>query len=186
MGTPAKIMLIRHAEKPGHQAAYGIGDDGKHDDESLTVRGWQRAGALVGLFAPKGNPPASPIATPTTIYASAAAGGSKRPLQTITPLAAKLRLVPVVDYSRDQVRQLSRAVLAQQGVVLVCWQHERLRDIATEIMKSTQTQPTMPANWPDDRFDVVWILTPPTHTEGSWQFAQAPQLLLSGDQASTL
>jgi hypothetical protein len=141
----------------------------------------------VGLFAPKGRSPTAPLATPTTVYASASADGSKRPLQTITPLAAKLKLVPVLDYSKDQVRELARAVQAQRGVVLVCWQHEKLYDIATEIRKSAQPpSTTIPPNWPEDRFDVVWILTPPTHTGRSWQCDQIPQLLLSGDEASIL
>ena len=48
---PAVILLIRHAEKPdGSGKPYGITIDGERSNGSLTVRGWNRAGALVELF----------------------------------------------------------------------------------------------------------------------------------------
>lgn len=39
------IMVIRHAEKPT-QAAAGVKQKGEESPHHLTVRGWQRAGAL--------------------------------------------------------------------------------------------------------------------------------------------
>ena len=50
-----KIMIIRHAEKPEHHGPRGVDENGDEDKKSLTVRGWQRAGALVQFFAPSGN-----------------------------------------------------------------------------------------------------------------------------------
>ena len=41
-----RILLIRHAEKPDGQDG-GVNVDGACDEKSLTVRGWQRAGALI-------------------------------------------------------------------------------------------------------------------------------------------
>lgn len=55
----SKIMVIRHAEKPGryHGAAYrGVTAKGKGDPESLVTLGWERAGALVTLLAPPWGP----------------------------------------------------------------------------------------------------------------------------------
>ena len=40
-----KIMVIRHAEKPNGQAT-GVKESGEPSSRDLTVRGWQRAGAL--------------------------------------------------------------------------------------------------------------------------------------------
>jgi broad specificity phosphatase PhoE len=48
-----KIMVIRHAEKalPGGVIS-GVNEAGGPDPNSLSVRGWQRAGALAKLLAP--------------------------------------------------------------------------------------------------------------------------------------
>ncbi|MBL6617311.1 MAG: hypothetical protein ISP45_25085, partial [Reyranella sp.] len=59
------ILVIRHAEKPDG-VALGVDENGVIDEQSLIVRGWQRAGALVGLFG-KG----APLPAPDRIYASA-------------------------------------------------------------------------------------------------------------------
>ena len=48
-----KIMVIRHAEKPDDAGTiFGITIEGHQDSEELSVRGWQRAGALATFFAP--------------------------------------------------------------------------------------------------------------------------------------
>src|SRR5262245_2037097 len=103
MPTPTQIMLIRHAEKP-YGTHYGVTEHGNRNAESLIVRGWQRAGALVALFDPAVGSLQNPyLVVPTAIYASnpvtvasstkkgkKIGSKSQRPLQTITPLAARL------------------------------------------------------------------------------------------------
>src|SRR3954447_10367767 len=50
-----QIIVIRHAQKPTHKPKHvGIREDGTADPESLTVRGWQHAGALAAVFAGPG------------------------------------------------------------------------------------------------------------------------------------
>ena len=45
------VMFIRHAEKPGGSfPGDGTSVDGKADDKSLVIRGWQRAGTWAALF----------------------------------------------------------------------------------------------------------------------------------------
>src|SRR4030095_8231101 len=92
----SRIMLIRHAEKPAKDGTpYGVTEKGKRSSESMEVRGWQRAGALTTLFAPTdGHLQTASLATPQFLYASKPLRrrGSRRPMETITPLAQKLRL----------------------------------------------------------------------------------------------
>src|SRR5215216_3114275 len=99
MSTATKIMIIRHAEKPPtNPPPNGIDIDGEQNSDSLIPQGWQRAGALVVLFAPsRGKLQDSQLASPDYIFASAIADKKgkgtdegNRPEETITPLLAKL------------------------------------------------------------------------------------------------
>jgi len=48
-----EILLLRHAERPGSfNSRIGLTSTGEEDAKSLTIRGWQRAGALAALLAP--------------------------------------------------------------------------------------------------------------------------------------
>jgi broad specificity phosphatase PhoE len=191
--APQKIMAIRHGEKPTdkHEAPYGVTADGEQDWDSLTVRGWQRAGALHTLFDPSRGGLASPhLATPTLLYASKprSAGEtddgskSKRPLQTITPLAARLGLSPKLDFGKGGEAALAAQVLKSSGVVLICWQHEKIDKIARDLVGEDPVAATLPAVWPGNRFDLIWVLDPPGAPHGRWTFTQVPQSLLAGDQ----
>src|SRR4029079_8607169 len=89
------VMLIRHAEKPlGEGPPFGVTDDGVVDPESLTARGWQRAGALVRWFGGQVGRCAAGLPLPTHLFASQIApqSSSRRPQQTLQPLAQSLRL----------------------------------------------------------------------------------------------
>jgi broad specificity phosphatase PhoE len=195
-----KVMVIRHGEKPKRKGSqpFGLSPDGVEDWESLTVRGWQRAGALAALLAPHdGGHPVRPLATPSVIFASKPGKGaasdtkvdgskSKRPLQTITPLANKLKLSPKLTCGKGDEAKLAQNVLAQTGVVLISWQHERIRDIAQHLVKGRPPKKPIPSVWPGNRFDVVWIFDPPRGKGKRWRFAQVPQRLLKGDRDTVL
>jgi hypothetical protein len=201
MATPTKIMVIRHAEKPD-STHEGVTSHGNQDKESLIVRGWQRAGALVVLFDPVNGPLQNAnLAVPNTIYASdpkkaseaddddgKKGSKSKRPLETITPLAERLGIKDKVNinFAKGQEKQMVDSVLAESGVVLVSWQHQKIPDIATHIVGSKPPKKPIPAKWPGDRFDIVWVFTPPASSSGEWGFVQVPQQLLSGDADSVI
>ena len=171
-------MIVRHAEKPVDGAA-GVRADGSANDGSLTVQGWQRAGALVGLFAPHQGAPRAGLATPARIYAAAPkTRAAQRPLETVTPLAARLGLSPDVRFAKGDEHLLAADLAATTGPVLVSWQHEDVHHILARLGTIT---PAYPRQWPDPRFDLVWVLTP--QSGGGWAFTQVPQLLLAGDGA---
>ena len=172
------IMLIRHAEKPLHPSSspHGINPDGREDPHSLTVTGWIRAGALVELFAPTRGDPPTELRRPDTIYASAYAGGhSKRSMQTVTPLAARLGLQVVKRYAAGDENHLTREVSTRPGATLIAWHHEALHKIPQHL---GEVDPLPPDYWPPDRFDVIWTFT---RNGDGWRFTQVPQLLLPGD-----
>ena len=175
-----KILVIRHAEKPERHIA-GVDANGQPDAKSLTPRGWQRAGALVQFFAPgdHGDPP-PPLKRPKHLFAAHADptndDDSKRPHQTIEPLAAHLG-VPIDDScGKDELEKLVGKATGADGAVLIAWEHKRIPLLARLLVAAGAPAP----NWPDDRFDMVWVFD---RAGAAWQLTQAPQLLLGGDKA---
>jgi hypothetical protein len=183
---PTKIMLIRHAEKPhGDPPPHGVTSHGTHDKKALSVRGWTRAGALAILFAPaNGQFQNEHFATPHTIYAMGIGSGSEssRPQQTITPLLEKLgaHAQSNFDFLKGQEKEMIGSVLDKQGVVLVCWEHERLAHAARHIPLSGNHRESVPEEWDKERFDLVWIFDLDTNA-GGYLFSQAPQNALADD-----
>ena len=171
------IMIIRHAEKPQPAGSpYGVTPHGHQDPHSLTVTGWIRAGALVELFAPSRGQPLAGLRRPDTIYASAHSGGhSKRSIQTVDPLAARLGLQVVKHYAAGEEAHLAKEVDTRPGATLIAWHHEAIHSICHHL---GTVDPRPPEHWPSDRFDLIWTFT---HDGHGWRFAQVPQLLLPSD-----
>ena len=177
------IMLIRHAEKPtGSGAPHGVDAKGNHDKESLIVQGWQRAGALVELFDPAVGKLRTGLTKPTALFASnPGSHGSKRPLETITPLAQRLNMTVSTPVKASETEQIADILAATPGAPLAAWQHQDIPAIAGHLK---HVHPKPPTKWPGDRFDIVWVFT--RRSDGSLKFAQVPQLLLAGDKHSVI
>jgi hypothetical protein len=179
-------MLIRHAEKPDDDSeTRGVTQKGARSHESLNVRGWQRAGALTALLAPgDGHFQNSSLAAPQFLFASRFSRhkGSKRPIQTITPLADKLAIEINDDFERSDYKEMLMEVFGCPGVVLICWQREYIPEIAEQILG---TKKTVPPDWPEDRFDMVWVFDL-TRSSGKYSFKQVPQRLLKGDRTTRI
>lgn len=185
-GGATKVMLIRHAEKPVGQIN-GIDESGNQDPNSLIPQGWQRAGALVPLFSSS----FGPLPTPTHLFAPNVFGsGSKRPFETITPLAARLGItmnatpggVAPGQYAPGDYALMVPDALACPGVVVIAWEHEFIPSIANIILGNNTT---VPQTWPSARFDVVWIFDFNSATN-AYTFNQLPELLLQGDLPSPI
>ena len=180
--SPTKIMLIRHAEKPIPDGAAGLDSNGNADPESLSKTGWDRAKKLADFFS---RPTARHVERPDFVFAAAPEVGSKRPAETVTPLVAALwpqagRANHFNDAIRkEKVTALASAIMAANGVVLVCWEHTLIHAAVAALPKG----PATPAKWPGGRFDVVWILKA---KPGGWDFDQTPQMLLATDQNSVI
>jgi hypothetical protein len=184
-----KIMIIRHAEKPSsvlpYVPPYGVTDTGDQDPESLTTQGWQRAGALACFFDPAYGPlQNSHLVRPQFLYASKQKNlkhGSRRPYETIKPLADKLGLEININFMKGEEEKMVEDALQKSGTVLICWQHENIPTSTMEgpgiakyildtgsydfsqvpqcLLYGDSPDPIKeaPDKWPDDRFDVVWV-----------------------------
>ena len=166
---PNEILIIRHGEK--------LGDPKKDDDggRNLSIRGSARAVALPSLFSHampqlsckfhahgggvvgeyrqiplKGTAPRFP--TPNHIFATEPSKHSKRPLETVLPLATALNL-PIHDNVKDEdpgIKKMVSAVLNEfpGQVVLICWHHGRIPEIAKALGIAK------PPKW-DGKFSIV-------------------------------
>jgi hypothetical protein len=179
---PDQIIIIRHAQKPTKKPKHdGIREDGTHDPESLIVRGWQHAGALASIFAMPGNqPPDARFARPSVIFAAGVGkkeqtiagkkvkvgSHSRRPLETITPMAERLGVKPVTTFTKGEETLLVKDVLVRAGTILICWQHE---DIATIGNLIVGNDTTVPQTWPENRYDLIWVFD---RAGDHWKFRQ--------------
>jgi hypothetical protein len=179
-----KIMLIRHAERPNaDKSLRGVGFDGRKDKESLTVRGWQRAGALARFFAPVDDHFAQRgLARPASLYACKAApeDPSLRPQHTLVPLAELLQVELNRDHFNGDEIALVKHMQSGEGPALVAWKQDGMHLIANAILGD---KTTAPQQWPYGRHDFVWVFD---RRGERWTFSQVPQLLLAGDSAEPI
>ncbi|MDY0747595.1 hypothetical protein SNE35_24040 [Paucibacter sp. R3-3] len=171
------IMLIRHAEKPVGGRG-GVSVEGRPDDNSLSVVGWQRAGALVPFFSRLGaRTSRGLIATPRHIFAARPTRGhaSTRPADTVAPLADALGLRVDDRWSDiDAVEDVAATLRAMRSPELVCWQHDHIPVLGRAILGSN----ALPKAWAEDCFNVVWVFL---LRDRHWTLEQVPQKLLAGD-----
>jgi hypothetical protein len=183
MSNATKIMIIRHAEKPPTTPPPNpVAFDGTQEPDSLIVRGWQRAGALVALFAPARGPLQHHLlATPQNIYASStSAEGGNRPEETVTPLWELLELVPNFGFANTDLSGVAASAMNCMDIVLISWPHGEIPKLARQIPLSSNNINPIPETWPSDRFDIVFVFDIDP-SNGGYIFNQVPQLLLAGD-----
>jgi hypothetical protein len=184
------VMLIRHAEKPRPEAGVqGVDELGRVGPQNLSVKGWQRAGALVCMFrdadadadADAGAGPAG-IVRPRHLFAPrvTALSPSARGAQTLAPLAQALGVAVNTDHEKDDIAGLMAAIGRCPQPVLVAWQHKAIVRLANALLGSSSRSPQ---RWPDDCFDMVWsFAVEPAEV----RFQEIPQSLLGGDRRAAL
>jgi hypothetical protein len=187
---PEVIYIIRHGEKPVEPPLSGVDFEGSENAHSLLPQGWQRSGALVALFAPALGPLQAGLRTPTALISPTWGGAGKtaehRAYQTILGLRDRLGLPIDSPFPEGQEPQLAASVVrGYSGVVLICWEHSRIPELASALPVTSGT--VIPQKWPPSRFDVIWTFTlVPGPGPARYVFSQIPQQLLSGDLATVI
>lgn len=170
------ILVIRHAEKPGPGGSVGVSEAGIQDPNELSVRGWQRAGALTQLFrTDSGRHPS--LTRPDWLVAASPAGHylSRRAISTLTPLSRLLDVPIERQFAPGEEAALADHLNKLEGTALVAWRHQGIPTLAAHLMGTDE----VPDTWPNERYDLVWLFTRtgnhPRH------FAQLYQRLLDND-----
>jgi len=114
------------------------------------------------------------------VAADPTSGGSKRPEETVTPLAAALGTSIDLTYSEGEEAAMVASLSGLSGPTLVCWEHTGIPTIISHLGRVT---PPPPPSWPDSVFDIVFVFT---RSGNGWNFTQVPQELLAGDSTTPI
>jgi hypothetical protein len=183
MTQPRTLLMIRHGEKPS-RGDKGVDARGDANPDGLIPRGWERAGALVTLFAPNGVTVTSALPVPGALVSPRYPGQVHRPGLTLLPLSQRLGLEIASEHPVDgRPAKIVKSLLATEaGVVLMCWEHDHLVSIADAVTAAVPVAnpADVPTAWPGDRFDVIWRFDLDEQA-GIWTFGALDQQLLAGD-----
>lgn len=135
---PARVLLLRHAEKPR----------GKRDPH-LSTKGRQRAQRLARAL---------PVRFPfiAFMFAARSRPDSRRPEETLEPLGSLLGLPIDTRFDEDDPQALAAEFSSPpyaQAQILVAWRHEGLPSLARALGASD-----VPETWDAAIYDRLWIL----------------------------
>lgn len=176
---PTTLMFLRHAEKPGTDGN-GVNHAGEPDPHSLSVRGWTRAGALAPLFDHVPSLERPGLAKPKRVLATKPTHEykSKREHDTALPTAARLGLSVEDSFTHKDAEAAAASLLSGDRDAMVVWHHGSMPDLLSHFPIGNAHD--VPKAWPDDRFDLIWVLT--DDGQGRYSFSQVAQDLLADDR----
>lgn len=183
VAVPKTVFIIRHGEKTKSKEEVNFEKWSFKKSKPLSVRGWQRAYALVPLFSmesdfiKKYGPVKALFAPkPDNYYKSV------RPIQTITPLSDALNIGIDCNFAldKDQIPELARSIkedqLLDNEVVLIAYEHHHI----PALLKAFNVKNYL-KQWPNNVFDWVVVLNFDTKTGECINYSIQPQQLLFGD-----
>jgi len=183
--APEVIMFVRHGEKPGEGTKpHGVNHHGEIDEHSLSVKGWTRAGGLAGLFAHAPSKAHPHIVRPGRIFATRPTheAKSKREMHTAEPTAKRLKLEIVDSHTHGNEEDMVKEVLSRPEPVLIVWHHGTLAKLVSHFPIVNAAD--VPKHWPDERFDLIWVLERQPGADLRYRFVSVAQMLLADDEES--
>ena len=144
---PSRIILFRHAEKPEDPKNPHLSEAGQARAERLL--GWLLRDKILGTNG-----------LPVALYAPEATRQtpSRRPIETLEPTAAKLKLKIQAPYRASDYDQLAHEILSNKSLrgksVIICWVHDYLPQFAAAL----GVHPP-PGNWKSSDFESAYLIT---------------------------
>lgn len=155
---PARIIIMRHAEKPDDKSIITLSD-----------KGYSRANALPPEFI-------ASFGTPYRIYAAANSINSVRPYETALPLARTVNMEVLAPYVDDEYFKLVNDILADPELVgqtiVIFWHHGNIANMVEKFGGPVVKK------WNKDIYDRLWILD---YTVNNISYEDLAQRLLFGD-----
>ena len=181
--APEIIMFVRHGEKPGEGSLpHGVNHHGEIDEHSLSVQGWTRAGALASLFAHAPSKSHPHVVRPGRIFATRPTheAKSKREMHTATQTAKRLKVDVEDSHTHGNEEDLVKEVLGRPESTLIVWHHGTMAKLVRNF--PIVNIDAIPKHWPDERFDLIWVLVRQPGAELKYRFVVVPQMLLADDE----
>jgi len=144
---PARIILIRHADKPA---------DPK--DPHLSRAGVQRAERLVSFIT--SDPAMTRFGLPVAVFATRTTkdNNGQRTQETVAPLARVLKVPVQTPFLGKDYAALAHLILANPAyagkTVLICWNHEEIPQLAAALGVTPE-----PPKWKARVFDEVYVIS---------------------------
>jgi hypothetical protein len=104
---------------------------------------------------------------------------SKREIDTATPTARRLNLEIEDDHTHGNEKNLVAEVLGRPESTLIVWHHGTMAKIVRHF--PVVNSEDIPHRWPDERFDLIWVLVRQPGDELAYRFVVVPQMLLADD-----
>ena len=137
-GGPARIVLMRHAEKTGDP-----------EDIHLSADGVKRA-ARLATYIPQ------TFGKPDFIFAAARSKRSIRSIETVEPLAASIGKTVQHDIEDKDFEQLVSEIFSNPDyrgkTIVVCWHHKKLPEIAVALGAPPGSYPSF---WSEDVYNLI-------------------------------
>lgn len=175
------VIIARHGEKPEPDGPHGTDHRGRPSGHGLTPRGWSRSGALAVRLTYAGQHD-DQLVKPSRVYATATDPhhDSDRPRMTAHGIAKRLGL-PMLDHlGRGDEAKLASEVTATDKPTLIVWDHGHIPALARAFPLAPGVE--VPDAWPEDRFDLFWVLKP---SDDGYHLSVMAQDLLAGDAPVT-
>ena len=144
---PARIIIIRHAEKPADERDPQLSEKGR--ERARRVVKWLTEGKVLATNGP-----------PAALYAAAPThhGRSIRCVQTLEPTAENLGQHIRTLYPADEYGRLAANLLRDQSLrgknVVVCWTHDYLPALAEALGVKSKIP-----KWKSSDFDTAYVVT---------------------------
>jgi hypothetical protein len=100
-------------------------------------------------------------------------------MHTAEATAKRLKLEVVDSHTHGNEEDLVKEVLSRPEPALIVWHHGTMTKLAEHFPIVNIHE--VPKHWPDDRFDLIWVLERQAGAELKYRFAIVPQMLLADD-----
>ena len=96
------------------------------------------------------------------------------------PTAKRLKLEVEDSHTHGNEEDLVKEVLGRPESTLIVWHHGTMAKLVRHFPIVNIDE--IPKHWPDERFDLIWVLVRQPGAELKYRFVVVPQMLLADDE----